>query len=126
MRRFKREEPQKTPTYLPTSEIADNFCNQLVENTRKRLALRKRFPGLYVRYKRAAYSGPNSEFAVLVTKVPGQPPETNWCPYARLEELAEAITNEEVYAEMDRAFAAMTNQKHEEIEAIEEEELGQT
>jgi len=46
-------------------EIAENYRRNLFEITRKRIALAKKYPPGVVRYKRAAKTGPNREWAVV-------------------------------------------------------------
>jgi len=81
-------------------EIADNFRRQLIETTRRTIAMRRHFSGAICRWRRAAPMGPNAELAVVLLWRPGQPPETELWPYAKIERLAEAITDEEVFDEM--------------------------
>lgn len=46
-------------------QLADAFRSQLFETARKRIALTKKYPAGVVRYRRAARTGPNREFALV-------------------------------------------------------------
>lgn len=96
-----------TPVKSPV-EIAENFRRQLIETTRRSLAMRRHFPAGICRWRRAASTGPNADLAVILIWQPGLPPETEIWPYAKIERLAEAITDEEVFAEMERRLKHAT------------------
>lgn len=93
-----------TPTKSPV-EIAENFRRQIIETTRRSLAMRRHFPAGICRWRRAATTGPNAELAVVLFWRPGQEPETELWPYAKIERMAEEITDAEVFAEMTRRAA---------------------
>jgi hypothetical protein len=102
--------PMATPTYQPPGqsraqapqELAERFERQLMEITRRSIALRRHLPGCVCRWRRAAPTGPNSELALVFILRPGQTPITEVWPYAIIDELAAAITDEEVLAELAR------------------------
>ncbi|MCZ7637649.1 MAG: hypothetical protein M5U12_17410 [Verrucomicrobia bacterium] len=52
---------------------------------------------------RAARTGPNSDIALVFIWRKGMPPQTEVWPYARIEQLAAAVTEEEVRAEIGRS-----------------------
>lgn len=87
-------------TTKPPVEIAENFRRQLIETTRRTLAMRRHIPGVICRWRRAAQTGPNADLAVVLIWRPGLPSETEIWPYAKIERLAAGITDEEVFAEM--------------------------
>jgi hypothetical protein len=88
--------------HLTIEQIAENYRNQLVETARRCVALRRRFPGCVVRWKRAAVRGPNQDQAVVIVFEPGAQPQVLDCPYSRIEELASKVTDAEAYAEIER------------------------
>jgi hypothetical protein len=88
---------------LTPSAIARNYSHQLVETTRKKIALERMYPGFdIIRFKRAAVTGPNSVYAVLFLKAIGERPVISAIPYARIERAAEAVPDEEVFEKFDR------------------------
>ena len=87
---------------LTPPDIAQNYKVQIVETTRRTLALRKRFPGAMVKFKRAATSGKNYDWAVILIKHKGKPPMVIECLYKNIDDLAASVTDEEVFAELDR------------------------
>jgi hypothetical protein len=90
-----------TPTKSP-AELAANFQRQLIETAKRCLAMRRHHPNAFCRWRRAARSGPNSELALIFLWRKGQAPVTELWPYARIEELAAAISDQEAYAELAR------------------------
>ena len=44
--------------------LATNFEHQLVETARRCIAMRRQFPGVVCRWRRAARTGPNSDLAL--------------------------------------------------------------
>lgn len=89
-------------TSLSPAELADNFKRQQMETTRRCIAIRRHFHGSVCRWRRAARTGPNSELAVVFILSPGEAPTTEVWPYEKIIELAAAITDEEVFAELAR------------------------
>jgi hypothetical protein len=87
---------------LPAEELLSNFEQQVVEAARRSIAMRRQFPGVICRWKRAARTGPNADLALIVTWREGQPRKTQIWPYARIERLASEISDEEVFAELER------------------------
>lgn len=90
----------KEPRTLPVTELLDNFERQIVETTRRSLAMRRRYPEAVCRWRRAATTGPNSDLALVFTWVEGQPPQKEVWPYARIEQLAAEVSDAEVYQEL--------------------------
>lgn len=81
----------------PIEEIASDYVDQIWETTRKTLAMRKRYQGAFVRFRRAAKEGPNADFAVVIIVYPGNPtPVSEIISYAMIELLAEEVTDAEV------------------------------
>jgi hypothetical protein len=87
---------------LPVEELLGSFEQQVVETARRSIAMRRQFPGVICRWKRAARTGPNSDLALIITWPPGQPRKTEIWPFARSERLAAEVTDEEVFAELGR------------------------
>ena len=83
--------------------LATNFEHQLVETARRCIAMRRQFPGVVCRWRRAARTGPNSDLALVFTWRKGLPPEIEIWPYARIEQLAAEITDDEVRTEIGRS-----------------------
>lgn len=106
--------PMPTPAYRPPgtskakspAELAANFEWQLIETARRSIAMRRYFPEVLCRWRRAATTGPNSELALVFTWRPGEPPETEIWPYAKIERLAAQVSDEEAYAELARYLRA--------------------
>lgn len=102
--------PMPTPAYCPPgssrakspAELAVNFQRQLLETARRSIAMRRHFPDVLCRWRRAAATGPNSDLALVFIWRPGQPPETEIWPYAKIERLAADVTDEEAYGELSR------------------------
>jgi len=90
----------KEPKSLPVAELLDNFDRQIVETTRRSLAMRRRFPDAICRWRRAATIGPNSELALVFIWREGQPRQKEAWPYAEIERLAAEVSDEEVYQEL--------------------------
>lgn len=85
---------------LKPDELAGNFRMQMIETARRRLALRRHFPGAVVRWKRAARKGPNADLALVCVIRPGQAPTAEVWPYSRIEALAAQVSDAEVWAEL--------------------------
>jgi hypothetical protein len=86
------------------------FKYQIIEVTRKRIALRRLLPGALIRFRRMSSTGPNSEYASVFIKEKGKAPEIRiWC-YADIEELALEVSDGEVMAELDRQAEALGNE----------------
>jgi len=89
----------------PIEVLAERHRQTMFETTRKRLALRRAFPGKLVRYRRAAVTGPNAEY-VLVFLADGQGATIEHWPLARFEQLAAGVSDAEVLAEYARLAEA--------------------
>lgn len=92
--------PPKTDTMSKPKhieEIAADYAEQHWTTTRRSIALSRKFPGAFVRYRRAAKDGPNSVFAVLFIFKPGDTKGRSeiW-PFASIERLGEQVTDAEV------------------------------
>ncbi len=87
---------------MAPSELARNYKQQLIETARKSLALRREFSGRFVRFRRAAQAGPNSELALVFIKKPGCDPVVEIWPYSEIEALASGVTDEDAFREIDR------------------------
>lgn len=83
--------------------LAANFERQLIETARRCIAMRRALSGAVCRWRRAARTGPNSDMALVFIWRKGMPPQTEVWPYARIEQLAAAVTEEEVRAEIGRS-----------------------
>lgn len=92
----------------PVTVLADRFRSQVIETTRRSLAMRRYWPGGLCRWRRAARVGPNAELALVFLWKRGQPPEVEIWPYAQIERLAAEITDAEVYAELERRLSSPT------------------
>ena len=98
------------PTNMPPAEsksqppevLAENYTRQLMETARRCIAVRRHLQGSVCRWRRAARTGPNCGLALVFILRPGQAPTTEVWPYAKIEELAAAVTDEEVVAELAR------------------------
>lgn len=95
-------EPSGVPKARTPEELAEKYRVQLVETARRSIAMRRHLPGCVVRWRRATPTGPNSEVALVFILRPGEEPRTEIWPYARIEELAAQVTNEDVLAELVR------------------------
>jgi hypothetical protein len=93
--------PKKSKAQPPV-ELAENFRRQIVETTRRHLAMRRFWPDGLCRFRRAAKTGPNSELALVFLWKRGQEPRVEVWPYATIEKLAAVITDAEVFAELER------------------------
>ena len=87
---------------LSPVELADNFRRQVIETTRRSMAMQRHGPEGLCRWRRAATRGPNSELALVFLRRRGQPPEVEIWPYAKIERLAAEVADEEVFAEIER------------------------
>ena len=87
----------------PSEALAENFRQQLLETARRCLAMRRQFPGAVCRWRRAARTGLNSDLALVFIWRKGEPPQTEVWPYAKIEQLAAGITDEEARAELARS-----------------------
>jgi len=87
---------------LPIEELLSNFRHQIMESTRRSLAMRRYWPQGLCRWRRAAATGPNSEQALVFLWKHGGPAKFEVWPYAKIECLAAEITDEEVFAELER------------------------
>ena len=74
-----------------------------METARRCLAMRRQFPGAVCRWRRAARTGLNSDLALVFIWRKGEPPQTEVWPYAKIEQLAAEITDEEARAELARS-----------------------
>jgi hypothetical protein len=83
-------------------ELAANFERQLIETTRRSMAMRRHFPNYICRWRRAATTGPNAELALIFIWPKGQDYETVIWPYEEIERLAAEISDAEVFAELER------------------------
>jgi len=92
-----RESKAQSPVVL-----ADNFRRQIIETTRRSLAMRRYWAEGLCRWRRAATVGPNSELALVFLWKRGRTAEVEIWPYAKIERLAAEITDEEVFAELER------------------------
>ena len=101
MRKTSKNTPSESKT-LPPAELADNFRRQLIETARRCIAMRRHLRGCVCRWRRAARTGPNSELALVFILRPDQAPTTEIWPYAKIDELAAAVSDEEVFAELAR------------------------
>jgi hypothetical protein len=101
---MKTEKPELKPSRAKTpEELAANFQRQIIERARRALAVRRAFPGgSFIRWKRAAASGPNRASILIFCWAEGQPPRTEVWSTARLDELAGAVTDAELQAELAR------------------------
>jgi hypothetical protein len=107
----KRAYASRPSKCLSPDAIAANYRAQLIETTRRSLALRKEFPGCMVRWKRAAPNrgdNPNAQLAVVFFKPPGQEPQVEVVPYRNIERLAAGVSDAEVFDELDRRTALST------------------
>jgi len=82
--------------------LADNFRRQIIETTRRSLAMRRYQPEGLCRWRRAAKVGPNADLALVFLWKQGRRAEVEIWPYAKIERLAAEITDEEVFAELGR------------------------
>lgn len=89
----------------PVTVLAAHFRSQVIETTRRSLAMRRYWPDGLCRWRRAARVGPNAELALVFLWKRGQPPEVEVWPYAKIERLAAEITDAEVYAELERRLS---------------------
>ena len=98
------QSPMKEPTSKAKSpeELAANFERQLIETARRSIAMRRHFSGCIYRWRRAATTGPNAELALIFIWPKGQDYETVIWPYDEIDRLAAEITDEEVFAELER------------------------
>lgn len=94
--------PPRPTRALSPAELADNFRRRIVETTRRSLAMRRQRPEVICRWRRAAQTGPNAELALVFLWKEGLPAEVEIWPYAKIEKLASTITDEEIYAELQR------------------------
>lgn len=90
-----------TPIKHPT-ELADSFQSRILETTRRTLAMRRYHRGRICRWRRAASTGPNSDLALVFLWDGDTPSEVEIWPYAKVERLAAEVTDEEVFAELNR------------------------
>ena len=95
--------PSKPSPPVQAEILAANFEHQLIETARRCIAMRRQFPGLVCRWRRAARTGPNSDLALVFIWRMGTPPQTEVWPYARIEQLASEITDDEARAEIGRS-----------------------
>lgn len=86
----------------PIQELADAYKGQIIETTRKVIAVRERFDhyGGLVRFRRAAPTGPNRDTALIFILVPGREPDVLVVPYAQIEDWARGITDQQVFEHM--------------------------
>ena len=99
------DEPGAVSRALPPEVLAENFERRVIETTRRCIAMRRHLKGSVCRWRRAARTGPNSELGLVFVLRPGQEPTTEVWPFARIEELAAAVSDEEVYAVLARCAA---------------------
>ncbi|HOX02655.1 MAG TPA: hypothetical protein PKW32_09835 [Verrucomicrobiota bacterium] len=86
----------------PVEELANAYAEQIQQTTRRRLALRRFYDGMSIRWRRAATTGPNSDkFLVWVWSFDTFAEVVVW-PVERLDALAAEITEEEVETEFGR------------------------
>lgn len=80
-------------------QLAEKYRAQLFETARKKIALAKRFPAGVVRYRRAAKTGPNREFA-LVWWLPREHgrPKVEIMAWSDLERIASEVPDSTVEA----------------------------
>ncbi len=86
----------------PVAVLADHFRSQVIETTRRSLAMRRYWPDGLCRWRRAARVSPNADLALVFLWKCGQQAEVEIWPYARIERLAAEITDGEVFAELER------------------------
>lgn len=94
--------------HLSPEQAVNNYKALLIETTRKSLAIRREFPGCFLRWKRAApkdSNSPNRDLAVVFFKKPGQAPVCSILSYSEVEALAASVTDTQVFAELDRRAA---------------------
>ena len=99
-----------TPIQSP-AELAAKFERQLVETTRRWIAMRRLHPDCVCRWRRAAKVGPNADLALVFFWRKGLSPETEIWPYAKIERLAAEVTDEEVFAELDKIGRASCRER---------------
>lgn len=98
--------PPRPSRALSAVELADNFRRQIIETTRRSMAMRRQRPEGICRWRRAAQTGPNADLALVFFWKEGLPAEVEIWPYAKIERLASTITDEEIYAELRRRLCA--------------------
>jgi len=97
------QSPETSKAKSP-EELAASFERQIIETTRRSMAMHRHFPNCVCRWRRAASSGPNAHLAFVFTWPKGQKFKTETWPYDKIERLAAEITDEEVFAELERRF----------------------
>lgn len=95
--------------YLSPQDILLKFKTEILETTRRRIAIKRYFYGALVRFRRCASVGPNANFYSVFLKVPGQNPVIQTIDAASLQDLVDAVTDDEVYVELDNQFARSLN-----------------
>ena len=92
--------------HQPPDDLAYGYQDQLIETTRKWLALHKQFPDCLIRFRRAApkrqKDNPNTKLALVFVKPLGEKPQVHVIEYAQIEREAKKVTDAEVFAEFDR------------------------
>jgi hypothetical protein len=86
------------------------FRHEIIEVTRKRIAVRRLMPGALIRFRRMSSTGPNSQFVSVFIKHKGKAPVMKIWLYADIEELALEVSDDEVMAELDRQAAAFESE----------------
>jgi hypothetical protein len=108
---MKRKQPKlpkapkapKPPPPTPEQALAA-FSSQIIETTRRSLALYRAYPGMAVRYRRMAK--PNDSQAMVLTLSPGGTPATRIMLFREIVDLAATVPDAEVYAWLTRNVVA--------------------
>lgn len=80
--------------------LAARFMRQAaIQTTRRRLAIKRMFPDL-LRYRRAAKTGPNADFYLVMLWPDGDEPKVEIVPAADVDTHGELIPDSEVRAEL--------------------------
>jgi hypothetical protein len=95
----KKNTDQDESNVQTPQEIAESYRHDLFEITRKRIALARKYPPGVVRYKRAARTGPNREWAVIWFLPRGEgKPRVEVMAWDELERIASEIPDQIVEA----------------------------
>ena len=85
------------PKAQPAEEILDNLLDTAWETTRRKVAVERLHPGAFVRFRRLARTGPNSQTVAIVVFKPGAKDLDGYTiPYKELEKLAKQVPDAEV------------------------------
>lgn len=92
---------------LPLSELQANYERQVVDGLRLAIALRRANAGCYIRFRRAALTGPNADKTLVFVYRPGGGVTVSAVSNESLDRLRQEVTEAEALAVMGSRAARM-------------------